>query len=223
MWNNSRRYLGGVVCAAVGIGITMADYHQGKKSLTQHALKAAAVVSRFHPFLPSSTISFCNERDEIGKIVPNMNEYPHFQTTKTGLQYRDISTTSVSEETTTTSQPSSTSSSSSTSQSKVLFAQQGDVVIVHYTGWLEGFDSSYKFDSSYDRGSPLIFQVGVGQVIPGWDEGLLTNLKVGTQRELIIPSSLAYGEDGIAGVIPPNATLYFRVQLVGVYPIRRNS
>jgi peptidylprolyl isomerase len=92
----------------------------------------------------------------------------------------------------------------------------GDTVRVHYTGWLEGFDSEKKFDSSYDRRSPLAFKVGVRQVIAGWDEGLLTNMKVGGKRELVIPPSLGYGARGVGGFIPPNATLYFRIELIGV-------
>lgn len=94
----------------------------------------------------------------------------------------------------------------------------GDTVKVHYTGWLEDFDSEKKFDSSYDRRSPLVFKVGVRQVIAGWDEGLLTNLKVGGKRNLVIPANLGYGSRGAGGVIPPNATLYFTVELVGVVP-----
>jgi len=94
----------------------------------------------------------------------------------------------------------------------------GDTVKVHYTGWLEDFDSEKKFDSSYDRRSPLVFKVGVRQVIAGWDEGLLTNLKVGGKRNLVIPANLGYGSRGAGGVIPPNATLYFTVELVGIVP-----
>jgi len=92
----------------------------------------------------------------------------------------------------------------------------GDTVRVHYTGWLEGFGSEKKFDSSYDRGRPLVFKVGVRQVISGWDEGILTNLKVGGKRNLIIPPELGYGSRGAGGVIPPGATLYFTVELVGI-------
>lgn len=94
----------------------------------------------------------------------------------------------------------------------------GDTVKVHYTGWLDGFESAKKFDSSYDRRSPLVFKVGVRQVIAGWDEGLLTNLKVGGKRNLVIPAELGYGSRGAGGIIPPNATLFFKVELVGVVP-----
>eukprot|EP00466_Bigelowiella_natans_P001465 jgi/Bigna1/89635/estExt_fgenesh1_pg.C_530004 len=79
----------------------------------------------------------------------------------------------------------------------------GQLVKVHYTGWLNGFESQgKKFDSSRDRGRPLSFKVGTGQVIKGWDEGIL-GMKVGGRRRLIIPSQLAYGKRGAGGVIPP--------------------
>eukprot|EP01035_Chromulina_nebulosa_P019057 gene19057-24879_t len=83
----------------------------------------------------------------------------------------------------------------------------GDTVRVHYTGWLDGFESEKKFDSSYDRRSPLVFKVGVRQVIAGWDEALLTNMKVGTKRNVIIPPELGYGSRGAGGVIPPDIYL----------------
>jgi peptidylprolyl isomerase len=92
----------------------------------------------------------------------------------------------------------------------------GDTVRVHYTGWLESFESEKKFDSSYDRRSPLVFRVGTGQVIKGWDEALLTDMKVGTVRNVIIPAALGYGSRGAGGVIPPGATLYFKMELVGI-------
>ncbi len=91
--------------------------------------------------------------------------------------------------------------------------KRGDTVVVHYTGWLKSND--VKFDSSLDRGTPFSFKIGVGQVIPGWDEGVMS-MKVGGKRELVIPASLGYGATGAGGVIPPNATLVFDVELLGI-------
>ncbi len=91
-------------------------------------------------------------------------------------------------------------------------AQAGQTVTVHYTGWLE---NGTKFDSSVDRGQPFSFPLGAGRVIKGWDEGV-QGMKVGGKRKLTIPSNLGYGPRGAGGVIPPNATLIFDVELLGV-------
>src|SRR6476661_7648291 len=114
-------------------------------------------------------------------------------TTDSGLQYEDTVTGSGAE------------------------AKAGQHVTVHYTGWLRNDDGSQgsKFDSSKDRNDPFQFKLGAGHVIRGWDEGV-QGMKVGGQRRLTIPAELGYGARGAGGVIPPNATLIFDVELLGV-------
>jgi FKBP-type peptidyl-prolyl cis-trans isomerase FkpA len=95
-------------------------------------------------------------------------------------------------------------------------AKAGQEVSVHYTGWLfYGGERGKKFDSSKDRGEPFEFPLGAGRVIKGWDEGV-AGMKVGGTRVLTIPPALGYGARGAGGVIPPNATLIFEVELLGV-------
>jgi FKBP-type peptidyl-prolyl cis-trans isomerase FkpA len=95
-------------------------------------------------------------------------------------------------------------------------ARAGQHVTVHYTGWLyEQGVAGKKFDSSKDRGQPFQFDLGAGMVIRGWDEGV-QGMKVGGTRRLVIPAALGYGARGAGGVIPPNATLLFEVDLLGV-------
>ena len=94
--------------------------------------------------------------------------------------------------------------------------QKGQTCVMHYTGWLyENGAKGKKFDSSVDRGKPFEFPIGVGRVIAGWDEGV-ASMKVGGKRTLIIPAKLGYGARGAGGDIPPNATLIFEVELLGV-------
>ncbi|MDB5726849.1 MAG: peptidylprolyl isomerase [Noviherbaspirillum sp.] len=114
-------------------------------------------------------------------------------TKSSGLQYEDIAVGSGDE------------------------AKAGNNVTVHYTGWLQNPDGSAgrKFDSSKDRNDPFVFPLGAGHVIKGWDEGV-EGMKIGGVRKLIIPAALGYGARGAGGVIPPNATLIFEVELLGV-------
>jgi FKBP-type peptidyl-prolyl cis-trans isomerase FkpA len=94
--------------------------------------------------------------------------------------------------------------------------KKGQTCVMHYTGWLyENGAKGKKFDSSVDRGQPFEFPIGTHRVIAGWDEGVAT-MKVGGKRTLIIPPQLGYGERGAGGAIPPNATLIFDVELIGI-------
>jgi len=109
-------------------------------------------------------------------------------TTASGLQYKDLVTGEGQE------------------------AKKGDTVQVHYTGWLT---NGTKFDSSLDRKQAFEFRLGAGSVIKGWDEGV-AGMKPGGKRKLVIPAALGYGARGAGGVIPPNATLVFEVELLGI-------
>ncbi len=114
-----------------------------------------------------------------------------FTTTASGLQYDDTTVGTGAE------------------------ARPGRNVTVHYTGWLyENGAQGEKFDSSKDRGEPFIFPLGAGMVIKGWDEGV-QGMREGGRRMLVIPAALGYGARGAGGVIPPNATLLFEVELLG--------
>ena len=115
-----------------------------------------------------------------------------FTTTASGLQYEDTVVGNGAE------------------------ATRGAQVRVHYTGWLyNNGQQGAKFDSRRDRNDPFVFPLGAGMVIKGWDEGV-QGMKVGGQRTLVIPAELGYGARGAGGVIPPNATLKFDVELLGV-------
>jgi peptidylprolyl isomerase len=140
---------------------------------------------------PNASLTF---EVELVSVLPGAPEAPFeldeedYVMTDTGLRYYDLET------------------------GEGASPEPGQRVTAHYTGWLE---DGTKFDSSLDRGQPFTFVLGEGQVIAGWDEGIAT-MKVGGKRQLVVPPDLAYGERGAGGVIPPNATLIFEVELVDV-------
>lgn len=112
--------------------------------------------------------------------------------------------------------PPTTLETKDSKKGKGALAEKGKTVSVHYTGWLwDKGKPGTKFDSSLDRGTPFQFLLGGGQVIKGWDQGV-AGMKVGGKRRLTIPPDLGYGANGAAPVIPPNATLIFDVELLGV-------
>ncbi len=143
-------------------------------------------------FAVMTTVIFAQTAAHKAQVVPN-TKAPTRVTgegtrTDSGLQYWDIRT--------------------GTGQ----LAKDGDHVKVHYTGWLT---TGKKFDSSVDAHQPFDFTIGKGDVIKGWEEGV-SGMKVGGKRQLRIPPQLAYGEQGYSGVIPPNATLIFDIQLLSI-------
>jgi len=124
-------------------------------------------------------------------IADDTDPYADFTTTESGLKYKV------------------------TKEGDGAIPAAGQTVKAHYTGWLDGFDSIRKFDSSRDRGRPFSFKVAAGQVIRGWDESF-ASMKVGERRQVIIPPRLGYGDRGAGGVIPGGATLYFDVELLAI-------
>ncbi len=133
-----------------------------------------------------------------------------------GIVAFDPSTTATAQATGTTM---TTSSGLQITDSKIgtgATPRPGQICVMHYTGWLyQGGAKGQKFDSSVDHGQPFEFPIGRQRVIAGWDEGV-ASMKVGGKRTLIIPPALGYGARGAGGVIPPNATLIFEVELLDV-------
>jgi peptidylprolyl isomerase len=159
----------------------------GRKLLT-----AMAVALLFSPILSAGLRAASPAAGQAQKDDKKEEKEKMWTKTDSGLQYRDVKDGTGDK------------------------AAKGQTAVVHYTGWLWVEDAKgKKFDSSKDRGQPFDFPVGAGQVIKGWDEGV-AGMKVGGKRELLIPPELGYGARGAGGVIPPNATLFFEVELLKV-------
>jgi peptidylprolyl isomerase len=155
-------------------------------SLFGNSSKQEAIASELNREQPAIATQDANLAKET--IAMNLENAENAVTTPSGLKYIDIA------------------------EGEGATPTKGQTVSVHYTGTLE---NGSKFDSSRDRGRPFDFKIGVGQVIQGWDEGV-GSMKVGGRRTLIIPSELGYGSRGAGGVIPPNATLIFDVELLAI-------
>jgi peptidylprolyl isomerase len=176
-----------------------------KKLLTTVALTGAAVVAYSYSAQHSNRRTFLTKSAAGvtaaslgGTILPksafaddSSDPYGDFITTDSGLRYKVIK------------------------EGDGAIPSAGTNVKAHYTGWLDGFNSDKKFDSSRDRGRPFSFKAGAGQVIRGWDESFLS-MKVGERRQIIIPPRLGYGDRGAGGIIPGGATLYFDVELLAI-------
>lgn len=181
-----------IVCTVVLVVAQITTAIQQAKAANQNTpVTVQQTVSSTSTVKPSSNPLFTqgiasNDQTIIAQNMTNSEE--KVITTDSGLQYEDLEV------------------GGGASPSK------GQTVTVHYTGTLT---NGKKFDSSRDRGQPFQFKIGVGQVIKGWDEGVMS-MKVGGRRKLIIPPDLGYGARGAGGVIPPNATLVFDVELLGV-------
>jgi peptidylprolyl isomerase len=166
-------------------------------------LLLAGTAAAFSISKPSNTVE--SRRDFLAKSAitaaittatlpkPALAEYEDYITTESGMQYK------ITKE----------------APEDAAVPTAGQTVKAHYTGWLDGFDSEKKFDSSRDRGRPFTFKVGAGQVIRGWDEAFST-MKVGERRNIVLPARLAYGDRGGGGIIPGGATLYFDVELLSI-------
>lgn len=186
----------------VGVGYVIPGWDEGISLLKQGSKARLIIPSELGygeqgaggVIPPNATLIFDVELIEVQPAPPPPPEAPtevdeaDYTTTESGLKYYDFE------------------------EGTGETPEVGQEVEVHYTGWLE---DGTMFDSSLTRGQPFIFPVGIGQVIPGWDEGV-ASMKVGGKRQLVIPPELAYGERGAGGVIPPNASLIFEVELLGV-------
>ena len=159
--------------------------------LSNHASHRRAFLSQSVATVSSAFVVGGQPLVALGSEGEASSDSDDFITTESGLKYR------------------------TTKEGTGAIPETGQLVKAHYTGWLDGFDSPRKFDSSRDRNRPFTFNVGTGRVIRGWDECFST-MKVGERRQIIVPPRLGYGDRGAGGIIPPGATLYFDVELLGI-------
>eukprot|EP00568_Trieres_chinensis_P009350 CAMPEP_0183294618 /NCGR_PEP_ID=MMETSP0160_2-20130417/2883_1 /TAXON_ID=2839 ORGANISM="Odontella Sinensis, Strain Grunow 1884" /NCGR_SAMPLE_ID=MMETSP0160_2 /ASSEMBLY_ACC=CAM_ASM_000250 /LENGTH=211 /DNA_ID=CAMNT_0025455969 /DNA_START=69 /DNA_END=704 /DNA_ORIENTATION=+ len=157
----------------------------GRRSFLQKSAASAASVA------VASTAAVTALSTPLPALADSDDPYADYVTTESGMKYKI------------------------TKEGTGAVPTSGQNVKAHYTGWLDGFDSGKKFDSSRDRGRPFSFRVGAGQVIRGWDEAFLS-MKVGERRNIVLPARLAYGDRGAGGIIPGGATLYFDVELLAI-------
>mmetsp|Transcript_84027 Transcript_84027/g.122869 ORF Transcript_84027/g.122869 Transcript_84027/m.122869 type:complete len:215 (+) Transcript_84027:11-655(+) len=177
------------VCSRQSVHMTAAEGVVGRRALLSEVLAAGVVVAAAAP------VSAKVKKAKSGAWAAHEGDFTEdeldgFTETKTGLLYKDVE------------------------EGTGVIPQPGQKIKAHYSGYL--LETGKKFDSSYERGKPLPFAVGTGQVIKGWDEGLLT-MKVGGKRMMVIPAKLAYGSKAVGGgLIPANSDLVFYVELVTI-------
>jgi peptidylprolyl isomerase len=171
--------------AALSTGVAAYSFTNNRRNFLAKGASIAASAAVASTSLPKSAIA-----DE-GEGSDSSDPYADYVTTESGLRYKI------------------------TREGGGAQPTPGQTVKTQYTGWLEGFNSIKKFDSSRDRNRPFIFKAGAGQVIRGWDESFL-DMKVGERRNIIIPPRLGYGDRGAGGIIPGGATLYFDVELLNI-------
>jgi peptidylprolyl isomerase len=173
--------------AAFSISMTLSSSGTGSKEVDRRTFVGSAVAGA----MLAGTTGLA--APALAAADADADPYADFTTTESGMKYK------VTKE----------------GQENGAIPQAGQTVKAHYTGWLEGFDSDKKFDSSRDRNRPFSFSVGAGQVIRGWDESF-SSMKVGERRQIILPPRLGYGDRGAGGIIPGGATLYFDVELLAI-------